>query len=362
MSSAALEALGVALLADVPVLLWGSPGTGKTSVVTAVARALDWPVEVVIGAIRDPSDFAGLPVISDGDVRFAPPSWARDLAKAVPSLLFLDELTTAPPAVQAGMLRVILERQVGDLRLPPGVRVVAAANPPEEAADGWELSAPLANRLVHLDWTVDGRSVAEGFLAGFPMPPAVLHAPAPTPEQALAARTAVGAFLHVRPSLVLQVPSNAATAGRAWPSPRSWEVVARLLAACDAAGASPDARALLVTGAVGEGPGLELLSWLVNLDLPDPAAVLADPEAFVLPDRGDRALAALAAVASYAVSRDDVELWERAWVVVGRVAQTAPDLAVLAARQLAARRPDGAQLPREVLSLVPVLSAAGLTQ
>jgi MoxR-like ATPase len=148
------EALAIAVMAKVPVLLWGSPGTGKTSAVRALGESLGWPVEVVIGSIREPSDFAGLPVVVDGMVAMAPPSWARRLAAAERGLLFLDELTTAPPAVQAVMLRVVLERVVGDVALPDGVRVVAAANPPEEAADGWELAPPLANRLVHLEWPV----------------------------------------------------------------------------------------------------------------------------------------------------------------------------------------------------------------
>ena len=103
----------------------------------SLGEALGWPTEVVIGSIREPSDFAGLPVVIDGAVQMAPPLWARQLADARQALLFLDELTTAPPAVQAAMLRVVLERVVGDLVLPEGIRV-AAANPPEEAADGWE--------------------------------------------------------------------------------------------------------------------------------------------------------------------------------------------------------------------------------
>jgi MoxR-like ATPase len=119
--------------------------------VRSLGEALGWPVEVVIGSIREPSDFAGLPVVGDGMVRMAPPDWASRLTAVPHGLLFLDELTTAPPAVQAAMLRVVLERVVGDLRLPDGVRVVAAANPPDEAADGWDLAPPLANRLVHLD-------------------------------------------------------------------------------------------------------------------------------------------------------------------------------------------------------------------
>jgi MoxR-like ATPase len=355
-----LEALGVAVSAGVPVLLWGSPGTGKTSAVCALGDALGWPVEVVIGSIREPSDFAGLPVVISGAVRLAPPAWAQRLCAAERGLLFLDELTTAPPAVQAAMLRVVLERVVGDVTLPAAIRVVAAANPPEQAADGWELAPPLANRLVHVDWPVEAKRVAQGLAVGFPRPTfAGLDQP---PEQAIAlsARAAVAAFLQVRPALVLQVPSTAASASRGWPSPRSWEAVAKLLAACEVARASAEARAVLVTGAVGEGPGLEFLSWLEHADLPDPEIVLADPDSFTMPERSDRAFAALTAVAAVAVARGDHSSWSAAWRVVARAADTVPDVATLVARTLAKHRPDGAQLPAEVLELVPVLRAAGL--
>ena len=80
-------------------------------------------------------------------------------------------------------------------RLPAGVRVVAAANPPDEAADGWELAAPLANRLVHLDWPVDGKHIAKGLAVGFPRPVLAGIENPPTPAQKMAARAAVGAFL-----------------------------------------------------------------------------------------------------------------------------------------------------------------------
>ena len=97
----AVEALGVAVAARVPVLLWGAPGTGKTSAIRAMAGAMGLPCETVIASIREPSDFAGLPIVVGGEVRFAPPAWARRLAEAGRGLLFLDELSTAPPAVQA---------------------------------------------------------------------------------------------------------------------------------------------------------------------------------------------------------------------------------------------------------------------
>jgi hypothetical protein len=298
-------------------------------------------------------------VVSDGAVEMAPPAWARRLFEAGEGLLFLDELTTAPPAVQAAMLRVVLERVVGDLALPRDVRVVAAANPPGEAADGWELAPPLANRLVHLDWPVDAKSVAAGIAFGFPAP-VVTMAREPTPAQDAAARAAVAAFLQVRPTLVLQVPTSSASASKGWPSPRSWKAVSVLMAACDAAAAADNARAALVIGAVGEGPGLEFLSWLANADLPDPEAVLADPASFELPDRSDRAFAALTAVAAVAVSKRDVESWAAAWRVVAKAADGAPDVAALVARTLAGARPSGAELPAEVLALVPLLRAAGL--
>jgi hypothetical protein len=351
--------LVISVTAGVPVLLWGSPGTGKTSVVRALGESLGWPVEVVVGSIREPTDFAGLPVVVGDGVRLAPPSWARRLADAAHGVLFLDELTTAPPAVQAAMLRIVLERVVGDLALPAGVRVVCAANPPEQAADGWELTPPLANRLVHLDWPVDAAAVADGLAMGFAPPVATRHT-RPDPARLATARATVAAFLKVRPALVLQVPTVAAQAGRGWPSPRSWETVAVLLGMCDTAGADEDVRAALVAGSVGEGAGIEFLSWLANADLPDPEAVLADPDSFELPERSDRAFAVLTAVASVAIAHGDAASWTAAWRVLAKATAPAPDVATLVAQSLAAARPTGAALPPEVLGLTPVLRAAGL--
>jgi hypothetical protein len=362
-NSTVSEALAIAISAGVPVLLWGSPGTGKTSAVVALADAIGWPCEVVIGSIREPTDFGGLPVVVDGGVKLAPPAWAQRLVEAGHGLLFLDELTTAPPAVQAAMLRVVLERVVGDIKLPAAVRVVAAANPPEQAADGWELAPPLANRLVHLEWPTEGRYIAQGLAVGFPLPSLhSLDGGSPDEVQRLTARATVAAFLEVRPDLVLALPRSAADSGRGWPSPRSWEAVATLLAACTAARASEDARDALVMGAVGDGAAIEFLSWLEHLDLPDPEAVLADPESFELPERSDRAFAVMTAVATVAIAGGDPQRWQQAWRVVAKAAERAPDVATLVARTLASHRPAGAELPAEVLELAPILRAAGLLE
>jgi len=367
--SAAIEALGVAVAANVPVLLWGAPGTGKTSVIKAMAAAAGLRCETVIASIREPADFAGLPIVRNAggangatgypQVAFAPPSWAVALSEAGEGLVFFDEISTAPPAVQAALLRVVPERTVGDLTLPDAVAVVAAANPPEQAADGWELSPPLANRFCHLDWPVDARTVAEGFAGGWqtPRPQAI------TPgweEQISIIRSWIAGFITVRPTLALAVPDDAAGAGRAWPSPRTWDMAARLYAAAQGADAGELATSLLVRGCIGPGPGVEFLTWLAESDLPDPEAVLADPDSFVLPDRGDRQYAVLASIAAAVAGNATADRWERGWRAFGRAGLMAPDVAAAAARTLARARPAGAPVPPEVTAFLPLLKDAGL--
>ena len=357
--NAAVEALGVAVAARVPVLLWGAPGTGKTSAIRAMASAMELPCETVIASIREPSDFAGLPVVTGNAVRFAPPLWATRLAEAGTGVLFLDELTTAPPAVQAALLRVVLERTVGDLTLPDDVAVVAAANPPEQAADGWDLSAPLANRLCHLTWETSPRGIADGLAGGWAVPPVpLLPAGWETGEQLN--RSLVGAFLQVRPALAIAPPGSPGEAGRGWPSPRTWEMAARLMTAAEAAKASEQARSALVRGAIGDGAGVEFLAWLVDMDLPDPEEVLASPASFRLPERGDRAYAALAAIAAAVAAKPTPERWTAGWQVLGACAADVPDVAATAARVLAKCRPDGTPLPAEIKLFAPVLRDAGL--
>ncbi|WP_144126228.1 AAA family ATPase [Catellatospora sichuanensis] len=356
-----LEALTLAVSADLPVLLWGEPGIGKTAALTQLAESLDLPLTTVIASVHEPSDFSGLPVVGDDPaeqgVPMAPPDWAVRLVRAGRGLLFLDELSTAPPAVQAALLRLVLERRVGALRLPPGVRIVAAANPRSSAADGWELSAPLANRFVHLQWAHDHDVVVRGLGGTWPRTSLPRLDPGLLGDAVAYARRAVCGLLATRPALVHRLPDSETRRGGAWPSPRSWDMALRLIAFATAAGTSREVLSMLVRGTVGDGPGLELLASLDRMDLPDPETLLADPASAALPERGDLRQAVLDGVVAAVRNRPTQARWDAAWAVLVLALETgAPDLVVVPASTLAALRDDGWTVPAQIERLAGVVS------
>ncbi|MFC9658661.1 AAA family ATPase [Nocardia sp. NPDC127606] len=358
-----LEALTLAVAADLPVLLWGEPGIGKTAALTQLAQSLDLPLTTVIASVHEPSDFSGLPIIGDDPatqgVPMAPPDWAVRLVRAGRGLLFLDELSTAPPAVQAALLRVVLERRVGALELPPGVRIVAAANPRSSAADGWELSPPLANRFVHLQWTHEHDVVVRGLGGTWPRATLPRLTPESLPEAVAFARRAVCTLLAARPKLVHQMPTTETRRGGAWASPRSWEMTVRLIAFATAADASRDVLSQLIRGTVGDGPGFELLTSIDRMDLPDPEALLADPVGAELPNRGDLRQAVLDGVVAAVRKRPERARWDAAWSLLVKAVETgAPDLVVVPATTLATLRRDNWEVPAAIEQLAGVVSVS----
>lgn len=345
----------------VPALLVSSPGLGKSSLIRGLARAQGVPCEVVLGSIREPADLAGLPYITEAGVMLSPPAWALRLCAAQSGYLLLDELSTCSGSTQAAMLAVALDKTVGDLVLPEGVRIVAAANPADQAAGGWELEPPLANRFCHVEFAPSVDEWLDGMATGWAAPPAS-RAITPDASRVEVVKASVLGFVRAKPEYLHVFPSTAEGSAGAWPSRRTWAMLAETLACVrddDAA-----ARQALTFGLVGEGVGSEFLSWCLVADLPDPADVVADPGIVDWTDRPDRVWAVLSAVVGWAASNGSVERWVKAWgPLVAAASAGAPDVAAAAARPLAVCRPAKAKVPAKVrASFGPVLAAAGLDQ
>jgi hypothetical protein len=289
----------------------------------------------------------GFPIEVDGQTVYSDLAWARRLAAADKGLLFLDELTTCAPSVQRVMLRILQERIVGELKLPDSVAIIAAANPPSVAVDGWDLAAPVSNRLMHLDWVFDSDAWMDGFMTDFEF------ATGPSLESMLndgdvshkiRAKSMVLAFLKSRPDLRLSLPNDPATAGRGWASPRSWTNAAAVLS--ELRSDDTEAMLLCVSGCVGEAIATEFLAWVISSDLYDPEDVIKDPSIVDWTNRPDRIFALMSSISAIARMRGDKATWESVIAVVVACAQSGrPDLGYPAARGLLQDPPKGAKVP-----------------
>jgi MoxR-like ATPase len=139
-----------------PVFLWGPPGIGKSDLVKQIGEEADREVIDVRLALWEPTDIKGIPYYNadQGKMVWAPPS-ELPVDEDSTAIIFLDELNSAPPAVQAAAYQLILNRRVGTYKLPKGVDIVAAGNREGDRGVTYRMPAPLANRFVHIEMKVD---------------------------------------------------------------------------------------------------------------------------------------------------------------------------------------------------------------
>lgn len=296
-----MKALSTLIHARQPVFIWGPPGVGKSQVVAQTARREGLDLVDVRAVLLDPVDLRGLPHIDSGRARWCPPEF---LPREGTGILFLDELNAAPPLVQAACYQLVLDRRLGEYRLPDGWRVIAAGNRETDRAVTHRMPSALANRFVHLNFEVD---IADWLVW------AQAHDLAPE----------VIAFLRFRPQLLHAF--DPLKDDKSFPTPRSWEFVSRIMKGTP--GASLDLE--LIAGIVGEGAAAEFRGYFRMLRrLPDPDALLADPERADIPDDP----ATLYAVCELLSEKADMENLPR---VMSYAKRLPPEFSVLLVRDAA---------------------------
>jgi hypothetical protein len=368
--------MSIIMQAGVPAIYWGPPGIGKTAITTAITKALDYHLETVMVSIRTPEDFLGIPIkdfnetLQRSVTDYAPPSWAirvcEQAAKGKKVVVFFDEVNQGTPPVQAALMRVVLEKVAGELQLPADqVTFIAAANPPECATAGWELAPALANRFAHFDqpfdynrWHAHQRGASQ-----FVMQNSIVKLPDNWEQTHLpVARQLMVGFAEARRDLVQKMPDDEAARGRAWPSTRSWEMGMRMYAACQAVG-EDDLAVQALSSCVGPGPAHEFVNWAQAADLPNTEALLADPDSYQHPKRGDITYAVLAGVTSATLADLTPPRWTACWKILATAArEQAADIAGGFAMQLAQSRGTRTDLPVHAESMQQFGAILRLTQ
>lgn len=365
-----------------PMRIVGSPGTAKTDIVSRVAVESGLRVVVVLASLRDPTDFLGMPVVRDGQVSYAPPDWVREVLDHPYSVVFLDEINTCSPATQAALLRVILDRVVGNVRLPAVTRILAAQNGVDEAAGGYDVSMPLANRFGTLtDWRGPDVDAWTAWLVGDSSGDAEGNAPLEAEvEQARVmgswrseyarAVGVVSSFVRCKPSLLHCQPAvGSPQSSQSWPSRRTWAMATRALAASKIHGLDEADTDRYVGSFVGNAAVVELRSFTTNLDLPDPSRLLDDEIVWKHDNsRLDRTMAVLSSCAGLVLPKEALRRIERTtvlWKIVREVSDKQADVAWPTVRMLCARNVGlGDTKDKNVAAVLtrfhPMLAAAGL--
>ena len=240
-----------------PVFLWGPPGIGKSEVVAGITEDLGGlMIDLRLGQM-DPTDIRGIPFYNKelGKMDWAPPIDLPDeeMAKQYPLIvLFLDEMNSAAPAVQAAAYQLVLNRRVGKYRLPDNVVMVAAGNRESDKGVTYRMPTPLSNRFVHLEMKVDFPAWQEW---------AVNHK---------IHKDVVGYLTFAKQDLY---DFDAKSSSRAFATPRSWFFVSELLADEDL----DDVTATdLIAGTVGEGLAVKFMAHRkISGRLPKPEDILS---------------------------------------------------------------------------------------
>jgi hypothetical protein len=240
-----------------PLFLWGPPGIGKSELVADIATELGgYMIDLRLGQM-EPTDIRGIPFYNKdtGKMDWAEPVDlpTEEFASQYPVVvLFLDEMNSAAPSVQAAAYQLILNRRVGKYFLPDNVVVVAAGNRESDKGVTYRMPTPLANRFIHQEMRVDFPSYQEWAVKNN------IH------------KDVVGYLSFAKQDLYDFDPKSAS---RAFATPRSWTFVSQILEDEDG---DDDTVMNLIAGTVGEGLAVKFMAHRkIAGRMPKPEDILA---------------------------------------------------------------------------------------
>ena len=257
-SQQAKPAVKAAMKANRPSFLWGPPGVGKSELVQQIAEDMGNCLVIDLRmAQMEPTDIRGIPFFNKelGVMDWAPPIElpSEELAAQYDKIiLFLDEMNSAPPAVQAAGYQLVLNGRVGKYVLPKNVHIVAAGNRDSDKGVTYRMPMPLANRFIHLEMRPDFASWQNWAITN------QVH------------EDVVGYLSFAKQDLY---DFDAKSSSRAFATPRTWTFVSQLLQEDDM-----DSETLynLVAGTVGEGLATKFVAHRkIASKLPNPSDILA---------------------------------------------------------------------------------------
>ncbi len=241
-----------------PVFIWGPPGIGKSEIVDSITQERSGYMIDMRLALMEPTDLRGIPVpnMNTGLMEWLPPADlpTQELADQFECIvLFLDEMNQAPQSVQAAAYQLILNRRLGNYRLPDNVLIVAAGNRESDRGVAYRMPSPLANRFVHLEMTTDFED-----------------------WQTWALQNNIDAEVvgYVTANKMDLMNFDPRTASRAFATPRSWTFVSQMLP-MEGEQITDGRLHDLIAGTVGDGIATKFMAHrAISGKLPNPTDIL----------------------------------------------------------------------------------------
>jgi hypothetical protein len=265
------------LAANISVLILGPPGVGKSAIMATVAMMMRRELRDVRVTLLDGVDLRGLPFVAeDARTQWAAPTFFPRKSDPA-SILFLDELTSAPPAVQAACYQILWDRSSGEYRLPHDCAVAGAGNRREDGAVSYGIGTATASRLVQFTLKVSLDDWVSWALAA-------------------GVRHEIISYLRFAPSALHDFDPK--RGGEPFPCPRTWELTSDLCKVLTGVeeNEAMDVQAIVpaIAGTVGEGRAMEFSAHVqVAGDVPTYEDVVADPGGAKVPTRLDAQIASL---------------------------------------------------------------------